>query len=509
MFDVNAAIGRDAGGSPLAVADADGLCSVMDRYGLSGALVYHMAARQSHPADGNRLLAEAVRGWERLAPCWVGLPDGHEDGRGPAGFVEQLRAAGVRAVRLFPVRFHFPIAAAVLGPLLEQIERARVPVLVDWEAEHWSRQLVDWTALSDLAGRFPRLPIVLVGMTIGQVRAMMPVLAARPSLHVETSNWQLPDGPAWLAQRIGAGRVLLGTGLPFAESAMPINALARSSLNAADREAAARGNAARLLGWSPPRASGAAARAALPVFDAHVHFGKWASTFTLDDDADGMVRQMDRCGVERAALISLLACVGEDDLGNGQVAEAISRHPDRFVGYATVSPHRPDADAALAHWLDDCGFRGVKIHTSMHSCAFTSDLYRPHWEAADARGLPLLVHGGADWATMDAMLDRHPRAQFLHAHAGAVWRPGSQEVLHFAAAHPNYYADLAGSAHQRGALQALVEAVGPERVVYGSDAPLFDFAYQVGRVVGADLSEAHKRLVLYGNAARLFGVGGA
>jgi predicted TIM-barrel fold metal-dependent hydrolase len=50
----------------------------------------------------------------------------------------------------------------------------------------------------------------------------------------------------------------------------------------------------------------------------------------------------------------------------------------------------------------------------------------------------------------------------------------------------------------------LVQEAGAERIVFGSDVPLMDPGYQLGRVLGSLLSADEKRRILYENAARLF-----
>jgi predicted TIM-barrel fold metal-dependent hydrolase len=46
-------------------------------------------------------------------------------------------------------------------------------------------------------------------------------------------------------------------------------------------------------------------------------------------------------------------------------------------------------------------------------------------------------------------------------------------------------------------------AVGAERIIWGSDITFLNQAHQLGRVIGADLSEEEKRLILGGNARRI------
>ena len=69
----------------------------------------------------------------------------------------------------------------------------------------------------------------------------------------------------------------------------------------------------------------------------------------------------------------------------------------------------------------------------------------------------------------------------------------------------NLYFDLAMSAMPRGTLAWLAARVPPGQIVYGSDHPVMDFPYQLGRVLYADVPDEVKRIVLWDNAARIFG----
>ena len=47
------------------------------------------------------------------------------------------------------------------------------------------------------------------------------------------------------------------------------------------------------------------------------------------------------------------------------------------------------------------------------------------------------------------------------------------------------------------------KVLGPERILWGTDAPFDDFAQRFGIVLDSDLTEDEQRKVLGGNAARL------
>jgi len=70
---------------------------------------------------------------------------------------------------------------------------------------------------------------------------------------------------------------------------------------------------------------------------------------------------------------------------------------------------------------------------------------------------------------------------------------------------PNLYVDVCGSAAYRGSLRKLIDLVGADNILYGSDFPMFDFAWELGRITLADITDEEKRLICGHNARRLFG----
>ena len=71
----------------------------------------------------------------------------------------------------------------------------------------------------------------------------------------------------------------------------------------------------------------------------------------------------------------------------------------------------------------------------------------------------------------------------------------------------NVYADTSSA---RSILPGLIEwavrEVGADRVLFGTDTPLYHTAMQRTRIEHADLSDEVKRQILRDNAVRLFGI---
>ena len=240
-----------------------------------------------------------------------------------------------------------------------------------------------------------------------------------------------------------------------------------------------------------------------PILDTHAHLGPWFSTYIHEGEAEGLVRSMDRLGIQATALIAFDAIGPDMRGGNDRVAEAMRRYPGRFLGYATVDPNEPEGmTRELERCFDLLGFHAVKFHCDTHGRPADDDNYRPALEYADAHGLCILIHG----RITEPMLKRYPKARFLSAHVGGWDGRFPNYAVELSRDYPNLYLDLAASTVFYGAMEKLVEEAGADRIVHGSDTPLMDPGYQLGRVLAARISPADREKILYRNAARLFRV---
>ena len=510
LFDANCMVGRRAAYTPLeAPVTAGQLLAEMDRLGIGEALVFHSLAWDGHPAEGNERLLREIDGQPRLHPCWVLLPSTGEMPP-PAELVGQMRARGVRAARMCPVRHRYLFTAANVGDLLQELERAGIPLFVDFDMASWSEEKTDWRSLDDLCARYPRLPFIVVGESLGAPRRVFPLWQRHANLYLETSVYQVHQGLSDVAARFGASRLLLGTGLPVRAAGPALSQLRYDFLSDGDRAAIGGDNLRRLLGLAPSagvtaRPSSVTDLPAHPILDTHVHLGPWFSTYANQPEADGLVRSMDRLGIAAMALVACDAIGPDMRGGNDRVAAAMRRFPGRFLGYATVDPNEPQAmTAELERCFDQLGFHAIKFHCELHDHPADGERYRPALEFADARGLCVLIHG----IITERMLQSYPRAQFLSAHVGGWDGRSPHYAVELARRFPNIHLDLAATRVVHGALEKLVAEAGAGRIVHGSDAPVMDPAYQLGRVLAARLPAEDKRKILFENARRLFRFGG-
>lgn len=247
------------------------------------------------------------------------------------------------------------------------------------------------------------------------------------------------------------------------------------------------------------------------VIDAHCHMGRWFNFNLYKGDAQGMVERMDRLGI-RACVAAHHSSIGPDfKYGNDEVLRAMEEFPGRIYGYATVNPNYPEAE--IVGELERCissGMVGVKIHPDTHQCMVDNDKYRPVWEYANERGLPLLSHTGINGKNpveaFENLAEDYPNVKIILGHSG-FGSEGADQSIQAAEEFPNIYLEITGSIIVYGTLERMVRRLGADRVLFGTDLPFIDPRPQLGRVAFAKISDEEKRQILGRNAQKVFGIG--
>lgn len=238
-----------------------------------------------------------------------------------------------------------------------------------------------------------------------------------------------------------------------------------------------------------------------PCIDMHAHIGRWC--FAIPDfSGASLVRSMDKVGIIKV-MVSHMNCMDFDaHWGNDVVAKEMRTHPGRIEGYAAVWP---DSPKNVLNEIKRClklGFGGIKLHNN-NGIRYNDPVYACAWEIANERHLPVLMHTWGDEPTMSdlrAMAEKYPGAALLAGHSGSN---AVEKYIALAKEMPNVYLELCFSMGPLGLVERLVRAVGAEKIVFGSDALFYSLHHQVGKVIGAKISEREKKMILGGNAHRI------
>lgn len=107
--------------------------------------------------------------------------------------------------------------------------------------------------------------------------------------------------------------------------------------------------------------------------------------------------------------------------------------------------------------------------------------------------------GGSTPAELATVAARYPNQPFVCAHAGGEWERGLRAVR----GQPNVIVETSGFDATAGFLEMAVRETGPARIVFGSHLPSRSLGTELGKVLGARLTDEERRLILGGNLRRL------
>lgn len=494
----------------------------MDRCGIDAALVSSTFALNYDPMWGNRHLCAEIAGNPRLFPLWVALPHHAGECPPPAEFVREARAAGVRAVRLYPRAHGYATDPGTLGPLLSELASAGMPVLISKD-QFGSAQAElgqGFERLDEFLGRYSDNAFVVTDLWWSEVRYVLPMLEKRPNLHIEFSSFQVNMAPEFLTKRFGAERFLLGTGAPHKSPGAARALIDWADLPDTARRQIAGGNLRRLLGVDSlpkvvkrPADDIVAAQwqgrpvDMIEVLDAHAHVGHQGGNgvggmcVQLESGAADMRRLFRRIGIQRTAVSSWLGIMmPEPWLGNDLTLAAMREAPDFIIGYAEMDANlMSDEDMAreIALRYGEQGFRGLKPYIRTLA-RFDDPRYERWYRYGDEHRLFVLFHD--QHAVAGKLASTYPGLNFLLAHCGGSIG-GARASSEIAAQAPNIFCEITLTPVTNGAIELMVDRCGPEKVLFGTDAPMRDPRPQLGWAVHADLPRAAKVRVLGANFA--------
>jgi predicted TIM-barrel fold metal-dependent hydrolase len=247
------------------------------------------------------------------------------------------------------------------------------------------------------------------------------------------------------------------------------------------------------------------------IWDAHCHLTSLEGE-SPEERMTQLVRFADRLGINRVTL-SLGFTIYPDPSPqllreeNDQVLRALRRWPDRAFGFVYLNPNQIDFSLKeFDRCVRDGPMVGIKLLTAKRCNAPELD---PIAERAGALKAPILQHtwlklggnepGESIPSDVVELARRHPQVSIICGHSGGDWERGIRIVR----ATTNVSVCLAGFDPTSGVVEMAVRELGAERVVYGSDGGGRSFASQLAKVMGAEISEPARKLILGENLRRM------
>jgi predicted TIM-barrel fold metal-dependent hydrolase len=254
------------------------------------------------------------------------------------------------------------------------------------------------------------------------------------------------------------------------------------------------------------------------AIDIHGHVGRYhGSALDLIDGfysgvPEDVLRRATWANVEYTFVSHLGAIFihfgGDPVASNRDLAAEIGRFPGLFH-WVVVEPGRPETFAQAEALLKTPRCVGIKIHPELHKYPI-KEQGRKIFEFAARQGAVVLSHSGEDLSSPAEFVpfaNDFPGVKLILAHIG--WSRDGNMTRQVKAVqmsrHGNIFADTSSSMSiTSNLIEWAVAEIGPERILFGTDTPLYFSPMQRARIDNAEISSEAKKMILRGNAERLF-----
>lgn len=246
----------------------------------------------------------------------------------------------------------------------------------------------------------------------------------------------------------------------------------------------------------------------MEVLDAHTHVDE-SPALGWTDPPETLIPLLDEAGIRRAVIMAYRDAPAPQLEAFEYVANAVERYPDRFWAFVRLNPRQPaEAKRLLGYAIRERGFKGLKLHPVSFALpprhALVVDLIR----SAAQLQVPVLFHSGDDGQSTPLEIAPAaaacPEAMIILGHMGGYFH--TADAIDVARTYPNVYLETSAMPYP-WRIRDAVRAIGPDRVLFGSDGPGCQPALELDKVRRAGLAEGDLEWVLGGNLRRLLARG--
>ena len=165
------------------------------------------------------------------------------------------------------------------------------------------------------------------------------------------------------------------------------------------------------------------------------------------------------------------------------IADFVSQHSDRFIGWCSVDPSDTDCVEQLKYFVQHLGFRGLKCSPIYQNWDPRDPRHLPLFKQAESLGIPVNIHQGTTFVRpgplkyanpiqLEDLAIACPDLRIVIAHMGHPWE---DECVVLIRKHPNLYANVS-ALHYRPlrhyqALMTAIEYGVEHKLILGSDFP--------------------------------------
>jgi predicted TIM-barrel fold metal-dependent hydrolase len=227
---------------------------------------------------------------------------------------------------------------------------------------------------------------------------------------------------------------------------------------------------------------------------------------SMDGSVDVLLKTGKEAGISRFVVLPVALKPDRVRHINDFIHEQVALHPE-FTGFGTLHAAMEGMEEETER-LIAMGLRGIKMHPDSQVFAIDDKRLFPAYEILQDKQLPVVLHMGDlrfDYShplRLRRVLELFPKLQVVAAHFGGY---SMYETAYEVLCDKDCFFDISSSMifMADGVAEKYIRKYGAERMVYGTDFPLWDPRTEVKRFLELKLSQDEMEQIAYKTALHI------
>lgn len=228
----------------------------------------------------------------------------------------------------------------------------------------------------------------------------------------------------------------------------------------------------------------------------------------MDGTPEMLLRQGEKAGISQYVIHPVAIRPDKVDSINQFILEEVQKHPC-FIPFATLHAEMENIGQA-AQKITGQPFKGIKIHPDCQKFSIDDPRLFPAYEAIAGK-LPLMLHMGdrrynfSHPVRLRKVMELFPNLQVIAAHFGgySMYETACQLLRD-----TNCFMDISSSMMfmEKGVAEHYINLYGAERMMFGTDYPLWDPLEETERFLRLELTPDQMEQIGHKTAENLLGL---
>lgn len=229
-----------------------------------------------------------------------------------------------------------------------------------------------------------------------------------------------------------------------------------------------------------------------------------------DGRYESLIKSGDKIGVKHYIVFSVATTPHQVHSINTFISDIVKKSDGLLTGLGTLHPDSESISDDIEEIIS-LGLKGVKIHPDFQKFRIDDEKCEMIYALSEGR-LPILMHTGdnrynfSNPENLIPVLEKHKNLTVIGAHFGgwSCWKEAAEKLHKY----DNFYVDCCSTFNWLSVnkVEELIRIYGSEKVLFGTDFPMWDHETEFEKFNMMNLTVAEKENILYKNALKLFSI---